>query len=150
MFRFENLIQSLNEFENSMFEEWTAKIPEQIEINLKKKLIIRNEQTRELTLNFHAQLHAILKEVHNLKLMDKKGIPEIAIEFSAKNETYRGYTLSLEKTIEFYNQILTRTPCELELILSEVKDIDVLLETGVSELTWNSEGIQIILQSKVK
>lgn len=143
MFRFESLIQCLVEFENSVFDEWTAKIPEQIEINLNKMLIIRHEHTRELTLNFHPQLNAILKEVHNLKLMDKEGIPEIAIEFSAKNETYRSYTLSLEKTIDFYNQILTRTPCELELILSEVKEIDVLLETGVSELTWNSEGIQI-------
>lgn len=73
--------------------------------------------------------------------MDKEGIPEIALEFSAKSETYRSYALSLEKTIDFYNQVITQRPtCELELILSEIKEIDVLLETGISELTWNSEG----------
>lgn len=124
-----------------MFDEWAEKVPDQIVSNLKKSLIIRNEKTRCLTLNFSGQLFSILKEVHNLTLMDKEGIPELAIEFSSKSETYRSYTLSLEKTIDFYNQILTqRPPCELELILPEIKDIDVLLETGLSELTWNTEG----------
>ena len=146
IFRYEKLIRSLEDFEKSVFDEWTEKVPDQIVTNLKKSLIIRNEQTRCLSLNFSGQLFSILKEVHNLKLMNKEGIPEIAIEFSSKSETYRSYTLSLEKTIDFYNQILTqRPPCELELILAEIKEIDVLLETGISELTWNSEGIESIL-----
>lgn len=140
--RFESLLQSLADFEKSVFDEWTEKVPHQIEVNLEKPLIIRREKDRCLVLNFNGQLFSIMKEVHNLKLMDKEGIPQVAIDFSAKSETYRSYTLSLEKTIDFYNQILTqRPPCELELILNEIKDIDVLLETGISELTWNSEGI---------
>lgn len=139
--RFECLIDALKSFEKAVFDEWTEKVPDQIQSNLKKYMILRNEQTGCLTMNFSGQLFSILKEVHNLKLMDKEGIPELAIEFSAKSETYRCYTLSLEKTIDYYNQILTQRPsCELELILDEIKEIDVLLETGISELTWNSEG----------
>lgn len=141
MSRFEHLVQCLVEFEKRVFDEWTEKVPDQIVTNLKKSLLLRNERSQCLTLNFSGQLFAILKEVHNLKLMDKEGIPEIAIEFNSKSETYRSYTLSLEKTIDFYNQILTQRPvCELELILDEIKEIDVLLENGISELTWNSEG----------
>lgn len=124
-----------------MFDEWSIKVPQQVEDNLKKTLIMRDEKTGCLILNFSPQLFAILKEVHYLKLMNKKGIPDVGIEFSEKNEMYRGYTLSLEKTIDYYNQILRRSSkCELELIIPEVKEIDVLLETGISELTWNSES----------
>lgn len=131
-----------------MFDEWSIKVPQQVEDNLKKTLIMRDEKTGCLILNFSPQLFAILKEVHYLKLMNKKGIPDVGIEFSEKNEMYRGYTLSLEKTIDYYNQILRRSSkCELELIIPEVKEIDVLLETGISELTWNSESEKLFWSS---
>lgn len=139
--RYEELMRLLREFEESVFNEWREKIPEQIVVNLQKSLIVRDENTRLLTLNFSPQLFAILKEVHYLKLMEKEEIPEVGTEFSSKSEVYRGYTLSLEKTIDYYNQVLNHsTKCELELIQEEVKTIDILLTTGISELTWNSES----------
>ncbi|XP_059610636.1 dynein beta chain, ciliary isoform X2 [Phlebotomus argentipes] len=140
--RYEKLMELLSVFEDRVFNEWREKVPEQIELNLQKSLMIRHEFTKLLSLNFSPQLFAILKEVHYLKLMGKEGIPEVGIQFSEKSETYRGYTLSLERTIDWYNEILENsTTVELELIEEEIQMIDTLLEVGISELTWNSENI---------
>lgn len=144
-------MQSLVDFEKHVFEEWSAGVPKQIEVNLEKPLLLRDEKTQCLSLNFSIQLFSILKEVHNLKLMRKEGIPEIAVDFSEKSETYRSYTISLEKTIDYYNEIRTqRPPCELELIIGEIQEIDVLLEKGISELTWNSIGITLVEEEEFK
>lgn len=103
--RYEELMKSLGCFECSVFDAWAAKVPEQIERNLKKSLITRNADTKLLVLNFSAQLFSILKEVHYLKLMEKEGIPQVGIDFSEKNEMYRNYALNLERTIEWYNKV---------------------------------------------
>lgn len=104
-------------------------------------MIIRNIVNKLLSLNFSQELFAILKEVHYLKLMGKEGLPEVGLEFSEKSEIYRTYTLNLEKTIEWYNKIRKNSSkVELELIQSEIENIDGLIETGITELNWNSES----------
>lgn len=103
--RYENLMKQLGVFEQNIFDEWTVKVPGQIEENLKKSLIYRDPQTKLLSSNFHSELYSILREVHNMTLMDKDGIPEMGLEFSLKNELYRNYTLNLEKTIDWYNRV---------------------------------------------
>lgn len=103
--RYEMLMKSLGVFEITVFDAWILKVPETIEENLKKTLIVRNSQTKLLQLNFSPQLFSILKEVHYLKLMEKEGVPQVGIEFSEKSETYRNYTLNLERTIEWYNKV---------------------------------------------
>lgn len=162
--RYERLMELLALFEDKVFNEWREKVPEKIELNLQKSLMTRDSSTKLLLLNFSPQLFAILKEVHYLKLMGKEGIPEIGIQFSEKSETYRSYTLSLERTIDWYNEVKFKmqtfkisnilrnhliifkilensTKVELELIEEEIQTIDTLLEVGISELTWNSESM---------
>lgn len=103
--RYDALMKALGAFEESTFDEWSEKIPQQIEMNLKKSLIDRRKFDNALLLNFSPQLFAILREVHYMRLMDKEGIPELAIEFAEKNDMYREFTLNLEKTIDWYNTV---------------------------------------------
>lgn len=103
--RFHELMRLLDLFEEDVFIEWAEKVPDQIETNLKKSLIDRNETGKLLMLNFHPQLFAILREVHHMKLMEKNGVPDVGIEFALKNELYRGFTVNLEKTIDWYNRV---------------------------------------------
>lgn len=139
--RYLELMKLLGIFEKTVFDAWTEKVPSQIEINLKRSLIVRNVVNKLLSLNFSQELFAILKEVHYLKLMGKEGLPEVGLEFSEKSEIYRTYTLNLEKTIEWYNKIRKNSSkVELELIQSEIENIDALIETGITELNWNSES----------
>lgn len=134
-------MKKLGLFEETIFNTWVEKVPATIENNLKKSLILRDESTRLLILNFSPELFSILREVHYLCLMEKENIPEVALDFSEKSEIYRNYTLNLEKTIEWYNRILkTCTKCELELIQHELDQIDLLIERGINELNWNSQG----------
>lgn len=139
--RYDQLIERLKEFEQSIFDSWSVMVEQTIEENLDKPLIVRKRNSAELALNFSPQLFAILREVHYLRLMEKENIPERGLEFSEKSDVYRSYTLNLEKTVEWYNKIRRNcTEVELELIKGEIETIDGLLERAVNELTWNSEG----------
>jgi hypothetical protein len=42
----------LDELEDKIFSEWTAQVPEQCSMNLKKSLMLQAEETLELSLNF--------------------------------------------------------------------------------------------------
>lgn len=94
----------MNVFENEVFENWAETIPNQIEENLDKTLIMSINETT-IKLNFDPKLSAILREIHYLRLMNKENIPESGIEFSEKQEMYRSYILNLEKSVEWYNNV---------------------------------------------
>ena len=124
-----------------VFEEWSEKLNEQIEINLKKSLITRDPNTNLLILNFSSELFCILREVHYLKQMEVQNIPQVALDFAENSDIFRTYTLNLEKTIDWYNAIQENSsPVELKLIEMEIKIIDDLIEVGINNLVWNSEG----------
>lgn len=142
MQRYEALMKKLGVFEETIFQSWVKRVPDIIESNLKKSLMMRNESSKLLILNFSPELFSILREVHYLRLMEKQDIPEVALIFSEKSEVYRNFTLNLEKTIEWYNRIRkTCTRVELELIQDELDAIDLLVQRAIDELNWNSEKI---------
>jgi dynein heavy chain len=105
LLRYNNLMEKLGRFQRDIFDRWTEKVPEKIDTNLKKSLLARVENSKLITLNFHSELSAILREVHYLRLMHKSDIPRCAIAFSEDQETYRGYILNLEKSVEWYNNV---------------------------------------------
>lgn len=105
LIRYNKLIERLKKFEKDIFEKWTEKVPHQIESNLKKSLLLRQEDSKIIQLNFDHELSAILREVHYLRLMHKDNIPQSGIAFSEEQEIYRGYILNLEKSIEWYNNV---------------------------------------------
>lgn len=124
-----------------VFKDWSEKLDEQIEINLQKSLIVRDPETQLLILNFSAELFCILREVNYLKQMEVDDIPQVALEFADKSDIFRTYTLNLEKSIDWYNTIQENSsPVELKLIESEIQQIDELVEIGIQELVWISEG----------
>lgn len=139
--RYERLLLKIGASRAYVFEEWSEKLDEQIENNLKKSLITRDPNTNLLILNFSAELFCILREVHYLKQMEVENIPQVALDFAENSDVYRTYTLNLEKTIDWYNAIQENSsPVELKLIEKEIKLIDDLIEVGINELVWNSEG----------
>lgn len=102
--RYENLMRSLGELEDKTFTQWADKVSAQIETNLKKPLI-GQRPGKSLFLNFDKQLFALLREVYHLKVMGKANIPEDGLKFAENNDMYREYTLNLEKTIDWYNDV---------------------------------------------
>lgn len=103
--RFENLMRLLDAFDEQIVEEWAEKMPDKIEVNLKKSLIGK-AMDESLFLNFSPELFAILREVNYLTLMEKTDIiPAEGIQFAESNDVYLSLTLNLEKTINWYNDV---------------------------------------------
>ncbi|KAI8120795.1 ciliary, Dynein beta chain [Lucilia cuprina] len=145
--RYERLLLKIGASRSYVFGEWSEKLDEQIDTNLKKSLITRDPTTNLLILNFSSELFCILREVHYLKQMEVEDIPQVALDFAENSDIFRTYTLNLEKTIDWYNAIQENSsPVELKLIESEIKLIDDLVEVGINELVWNSEDIMTYLQ----
>jgi dynein heavy chain len=111
LLRFNNLMEKLRKFEKNIFEKWSENVSQLIENNLKKSLLARVENCKLITLNFDPELSAILREVHYLRLMHKTDVPRCAIAFSEEQETYRGYILNLEKSVEWYNNVSSSSCC---------------------------------------
>lgn len=64
---------------------------------------------------------ATLREVHYLKLMGKRNIPQAAIKVSESEEIFRSHTAKLNQTIEWYNKIRRMcAPVEFNLIRDTV------------------------------
>ncbi|TMW50187.1 hypothetical protein DOY81_004746 [Sarcophaga bullata] len=145
--RYERLLLKIGASRAYVFEEWSEKLNEQIETNLKKSLITRDPNTNLLILNFSSELFCILREVHYLKQMEVENIPQVALDFAESSDVFRTYTLNLEKTIDWYNAIQENSsPVELKLIETEIKLIDDLIEVGINNLVWNSEDIMTYLE----
>lgn len=106
MIRYDNLIGKLKKFEKDIFEKWAENVSKQIDLNLKQSLINRVADTKLINLNFHPELSAILREVHYLRLMQKGNIPQSGLEFSEGQETFRTYILNLEKSVEWWNNVI--------------------------------------------
>lgn len=103
--RYDNLMRLLGELEDKKFNEWANKVPQQIKANLRKPLI-GLAADKSLFLNFDKQLFALLREVYHLKVMGIENIPEEGIKFAENDGMYRDFAMNLEKTINWYNDVI--------------------------------------------
>ncbi|KAJ9585775.1 hypothetical protein L9F63_002412, partial [Diploptera punctata] len=137
--KYDRIMNLLDKFEKKIFADWIVSVPEQCEKNLKLSLLTRKVINRELSLNFHPQLTAILREVHYLNLMEHKDIPEEALQIYERSETFRKYTSNLNQTIQWYNKLRrTSRSVEFALVEEQIREIDALVEQGRTSLNWNS------------
>lgn len=102
--RYDELMRLLGEFEEKTFAEWADGIPQEIEKNLKKSLMGQSPD-KSLFLNFDQKLFAILREVYHLKVLEKENIPEVGLKFAENNDIYLSFTLNLEESINWYNDV---------------------------------------------
>lgn len=105
--RYDELMRLLGEFEEKRFAEWADAIPQEIEMNLKKTLIGQSPD-KSLFLNFDQKLFAILREVYHLKVLEKENIPDVGLAFAENNDMYLNFTLNLEESINWYNDVSFR------------------------------------------
>jgi dynein heavy chain, axonemal len=92
---------------------------------------------------FFFQLVAILREVHYLKRNEDllTLIPEDGLILYEKEDTFRKYRINLSITIEWYNQIRKNSQkVEFDLVKEEIDAIDIQINKGQSELSWNAES----------
>ncbi|KAI4493969.1 hypothetical protein M0802_009345 [Mischocyttarus mexicanus] len=139
--RYERLVNIFSTKEENLFVEWVEAVPRTVDTGLNCNLMIKDKRYI-LQLNFDPDLLAILKEVKYLKRMSHSDIPQEALEVSEKAETFRKFHMLLNATIDSYNDTRRSTKSvELDLIESELAEIDSMIFRGESELCWRSEGL---------
>ena len=127
------------------FMEWANQVGGKSDVNLKLPLLLRDCETRLLSINFDPQLVAVLREVKYLEFHRTEAagmLPEEAGAIYARNEVFRQYLGNLGIAVHEYNKVQTTLlDVEAPLIVRELAALDVEIEIAVSELNWNSEGV---------
>lgn len=82
-----------------------------------------------------------MREVKYLQLLDID-VPEKAALLYKNVNTYRTQKGNLDIIVDIYNEILkTLLPVEKPLLYDRIQRINKALEPGISDLKWNSPGI---------
>lgn len=128
-----------------VYSEWTAGVTEACSFNMSQPLVVRNEETKLITVNFDPQLTAVLREVKYLDENREQEIPESAKGMFAKNDTLWRFVTNLDLTVHLYNKVRnTILEVEFPLVEGQLQDIDVQLEQAEKSLNWESHGRRIL------
>ncbi|XP_068084396.1 dynein beta chain, ciliary [Anabrus simplex] len=140
--RYEAILDDMRNFEDKLFKDWAAEVPEKCEEKVQLPLLVRKRSNNDLLLNFDIDLVAIIREVHYLMLMGRTNIPEEALNMYEKGKIFRKYTNNLNQTIMWYNKVRRSSRLvEYELVKEQVEEIDALIEQGQTSLCWNSPDL---------
>ena len=108
---------------------------------MSQPLILRDRDTKLISVNFDPQLTAILREVRYLKSSDVNEIPESAMKLFNQNDTLWKYITNLDLIVYLYNKVRNNVlGVELPLIESQLEVLDVQLEKAETTICWESEG----------
>lgn len=77
--KLDDMFLMLTDLDAKIFSQWTLKIPDEINKNMRKFLIKRLTEGY-LELNFDFELVEAMKEVKLMRLMNREGIPDVALE----------------------------------------------------------------------
>lgn len=109
---------------------------------MSQPLLLRNQNTDLISVNFDAKLTAILREVKYLKVADVEEIPESARNLFKQNDMFWKYVTNLDLIVHLYNKVRNKVlGVEYPLIEGQLKQLDVILQQAETTLTWESEGL---------
>jgi len=82
-----------------VYKDWATGVSEACQFNLRQPLLVRNQDTKLIQVNFDPQLTAVLREVKYLEVGEKADIPESATSIFEKNDTLWQYVTNLDLTV---------------------------------------------------
>ncbi|XP_042303471.1 dynein axonemal heavy chain 9 [Sceloporus undulatus] len=142
MQKYEDLIQLLEKYQEKLYMEWLQTVSEKSQYNLTQPLILRDSESKQITVNFNPQLVSVLREVSYLGTYQFGSIPETAAEIYASRESFRQQVVNLELMATWYNKILcTVLEVEYPLVQSQLQEIDIHLKEAEKTLTWKTAGL---------
>ncbi|XP_033732158.1 dynein beta chain, ciliary-like [Pecten maximus] len=140
--KYEEMMQLLSAWDEDIYKEWIAGVSEACSFNLSQSLLMRNEETKLVSVNFDPQLTAVLREVKYLDAREKEEIPESASGIFKRNDTLWKFVTNLDLTVHLYNKVRkTILEVEFPLIESQLQDIDQELQQAEKTMNWNGEGV---------
>jgi dynein heavy chain, axonemal len=138
---FSTIVASLQEFESQKIEEWGRDVELSSHTKLKLPLLVRNPETRLLSVNFDAALVRLLREVKYFLLLGLN-VPDTALEIYQQVETFRRWTGNMDLIVNMNNDVLNiLLPVERPLVQPYLTKFDAVMEKGLSSMNWKSPGI---------
>ena len=144
--KYEEMLGILRKNDVDAFSSWASEVGAASQANLGTALLVRDDSTRLLTVNFDPQLVATLREVKYLEPVLESGevgdIPEDAKAMFAENEQFRQLRGNLDIVVTEYNRFQTTLlDVEAPLLLWELQEADAAIKRATDELHWNSGGV---------
>uniref|UniRef100_A0A1I8JH23 DHC_N2 domain-containing protein n=1 Tax=Macrostomum lignano TaxID=282301 RepID=A0A1I8JH23_9PLAT len=136
--KYEQLLILLDE--TRAFQEWVSGVDQSCSENLSQPLIVRDELTKLIAVNFDPKLIAVLREVKYLHLRS-----DTAPEDDKPQETAPAAAEDLahhqsQHDVQWYNYVRENTlEVEMPLIEDQLAEIDKKLEQAETSLNWNGE-----------
>ncbi|XP_053308775.1 dynein axonemal heavy chain 9 [Spea bombifrons] len=145
--KYEEMMDLLDKYTERMYQEWCQTVSEKSQYNLMRPLIVRDESSRLISVNFEPQLVSVLREVKYLQNLRMETIPKEAEDIFTAKESYRKFTANLELMANWYNKILkTILEVEYPLVEEQLKDIDIHLKNAEETLNWKALGVWEYIQ----
>lgn len=139
---FDAINGSLSEFETQKIEEWGRDVELSSHMKLKLPLLVRNPETRLLTVNFDPALVKLLREVKYFLLLGLP-VPETALEIYQQVEMFRCWVGNLDIIVNNNNDVLNiLLPVEKPLVMPYLVKFDAMIEKGLTSMNWKSNGIK--------
>jgi dynein heavy chain len=136
-----SIVSLLGEFETQRIEEWGRDVELSSHTKLKLPLVVRNPDTRMLTVNFDPALVRLLREVKYFLLLGLS-VPEAALEIYTQVETFRKWTGNMDLIVNMNNHVLSiLLPVERPLVMPYLTKFDQVVERGLTQMNWKSAGI---------
>ena len=138
---YQTISKMLRDYKESKVLTWEKEIQESSEEKLRQFLLIRDEVDKTLKVNFDPSIVRLLREVKYLYQLNIN-IPDSAAEIYANDETYRTQINKLDLMVYMYNFIITSlNSVEEPLIIERIKNLDKIIEPGLSDLKWKSLNV---------
>ncbi|RZC39341.1 MT, DHC N2, AAA 7, DHC N1 and/or AAA 9 domain containing protein [Asbolus verrucosus] len=150
--KYEHMMSILRKEQEQVFDEWCQRIPGQIETSMSKFELIRKEGEL-IKLNFDDELVAALREIKYMRYLEIPDIPAEALSLFEKVELLFECVQKFNRVVEWYNHLKEHTlKVEYNLIEPELSQVDEVLETVVTTITWNTHDDEILtnIYNKVK
>ncbi|XP_063817028.1 dynein axonemal heavy chain 9 isoform X3 [Pseudophryne corroboree] len=140
--KYEEMMALLDKYVEQLYAEWCQTVSEKSQYNLKRPLIIREESSNLINVNFDPQLVSVLREVKYLQTLRMETVPKEAEDIFTSKESYRQYTANLELATNWYNKVIsTILEVEFPLVETQLKEIDVRLKSAEENLNWKAVGV---------
>lgn len=140
--KYDQMLGLISEFEKKIYSEWVASVDEACSFNLGQPVLLRDEYTKSISVNFDRALVTVLREVKYLKFLGREDIPEAAAKLFEKNDTLRKFNANLDRTVGWYNEIQeSLLDVERPIVQSQLNEIDVFLQEAEKSLYWSSDGL---------
>lgn len=143
--KYEEMNKLLDSYEEKIYASWTSGVDDVSKQNLDKPLIVRDDKSKLITVNFEPDLVAVLREVKYLQMAENESlesIPDSATKVFSRNEEFHRYCANLDLIVAWYNKIRsTVLDVEYPLIECQLINIDEQLKRAENDLNWNSDGI---------